>query len=62
MGIYTIGASHEAFGVECQRSYTGSETGAIRAAKKIATQGGHGWRPFVVDADGNKVPCDGPRN
>lgn len=44
---YRIAAKHEAFGVEGERPYTGTEQGARRAAKEIASRAGHGWTPIV---------------
>ena len=47
---YTIAARHEAFGVEGQREYIGTEQGAKIAAGKIARAAGHGWTPVVREA------------
>lgn len=52
---YSIGVSHEAFGVEGGRTITGTAAEAITAARQLASESGHGWRPFVLDAAGHKV-------
>ena len=52
---YTIGIKHDAFGVEGERTYTGTERGAIMAANKLAKIGGFGWRGIVRSGDGELI-------
>lgn len=52
---YTIGAAHDAYGTEGQRTHKGAAPDAIAAAKQIAAEAGHGWRPYVFDGSGNPV-------
>lgn len=44
---YRIAIKHEAFGIEGEREYIGTERGAILAANKLAKIGGYGWRGIV---------------
>lgn len=44
---FTIGIKHETFGIEGERTYIGTERGAIMAANKLAKVGGFGWRGIV---------------
>lgn len=47
---YIIAAKNEAFGVEGERKYVGTERGARMAANKIAKAAGYNWTPVVREA------------
>ena len=47
ISTYSIAIKREAFGVEGERKYVGTERGAIMAANKLEKVGGHGWRGIV---------------
>ena len=48
-----VAASHNAFGVEGEKVYTGTERGAKMEAAKIAKAAGHGWKPVVKEIQSN---------
>ena len=58
--LWTIGAKHPAFGEEGLRWYYGTANGALRAARKIARAGGHGWEPLMRESEEQESEITAP--
>jgi hypothetical protein len=46
--LWLVGSTHESFGLEGLRGYSGTRLGAQRAANEIARRAGRGWSAYVV--------------